>query len=39
MRYTAEIASDGMALIQSFMKIVSGIHITLRLQSRQFETL
>jgi hypothetical protein len=39
MRYAAEIASDDMICIPSFMKIGYGIHIILRLLSRQFERL
>jgi hypothetical protein len=39
MRYTVEIASDGMMYLPSFMKIGSGIQVMLRLLCRQFEKL
>jgi hypothetical protein len=39
MRYTVEMASDGMIYIPSFMKTDSGIQKILRLLPRQFERL
>jgi hypothetical protein len=39
MRYTAEMASDGMVYIPSYMKTVSGIQVILRLLPRQFDKL
>jgi hypothetical protein len=39
MIYTAQMVSDGMTCIQSFMKISSGIQVMLSLLPRQFERL
>jgi hypothetical protein len=39
MRYTADMASDGMIWIPSFMKIGSSIRVILRLLPRQSERL
>jgi hypothetical protein len=39
MKYTTEIASDGMIYIQSFMKIGLGIQVILRVLPRQSERL
>jgi hypothetical protein len=39
MKYTIEMASDGMIYIPSFMKIGSGIQVILRLLPRQSERL
>jgi hypothetical protein len=36
MKYTVEMASDGMLYIPSFMKIGSGIQVILRLLFEQF---
>jgi hypothetical protein len=39
MRYTIEMASDGMIYVLSFMKICSGIQIIIRLLPRHSEGL
>jgi hypothetical protein len=39
MRYTVDMALDGMIYTPSFMKIGSGIQVILRLLLRQFERL
>jgi hypothetical protein len=39
MKYTVEMASDGMTYIPSFMKIGWGIQVILRLSPQQFERL
>jgi hypothetical protein len=39
MRYTVEMASDGMTYILSFMMIDSGIQVMLRVLPQQFERL
>jgi hypothetical protein len=39
MKYTVEVASDGMIYIPSFMKIGSGIQVIFKLLSRQSERL
>jgi hypothetical protein len=36
-RYTVQMASEGIIYVQSFMKIGSGIQVMLKLLPRQFE--